>query len=293
MKASNKGGSRRPRQTARRARNTFVTKSGQTIKIHRNLSERFLAARDARARRKAARLAGLPKSRIKRTIYRLHPKRLYKYWFSREGGIMALKVAGIGIIAGFLLLVGVFAYFRKDLPNLRDISGDKIGGSIRYYDKTNTVLLWEDYDAVKRIPVKDDQISPFVKQATVAIEDKEFFQHGGFDVKGISRAALNDVINHGGARQGGSTITQQLVKLNNNWTKDQTITRKIKELILSVELEREYSKKEILAGYLNAAPYGNVQNGVEAASRDYFEKSAKDLTLAAGAVVLLTVRASI
>lgn len=59
-------------------------------------------------------------------IYRMHPKRLYKYWFSREGGIMALKIAGIGIIAGFLILVGVFAYFRKDLPNLRDISGDKI-----------------------------------------------------------------------------------------------------------------------------------------------------------------------
>jgi penicillin-binding protein 1A len=283
MKASNQGGSRRPRQTTRRARNTFVTKSGQTIKIHRNLSERFLAARDARARRRAVRLAGLPKSRVKRIIYRMHPKRMYKYWFSREGGIMALKIAGIGIIAGFLLLVGIFAYFRKDLPNLRDISGDKIGGSIRYYDKTGQTLLWEDYDAVKRIPVPDDQISPYVKQATVAIEDKDFFEHGGFDVKGISRAALNDVFNHGGSRQGGSTITQQLVKLNNNWTKDQTITRKIKELILSVELEREYSKKEILAGYLNAAPYGNVQNGVEAASRDYFEKSAKDLTLAEAA----------
>ncbi len=282
MSTSNQGG-RRPRQSARRGRNTYVTKSGQTIKIHRNLSERFLAARDARARRRAARLAGLPKSRIKRIIYRMHPKRMYKYWFSREGGIMALKIAGIGIIAGFLLLVGIFAYFRKDLPNLRDISGDKIGGSIRYYDKTGQTLLWEDYSGVKRTPVKDEEISQYVKDATVAIEDKEFFQHGGFDVKGISRAALNDVFNHGGPRQGGSTITQQLVKLNNDWTKDQTITRKIKELILSVELEREYSKKEILAGYLNAAPYGNVQYGVETASQDYFQKSAKDLTLAESA----------
>lgn len=279
----NNQGRKRPGQSARRARNTYVTKNGQTIKIHRNLSERFMAARDARARRKAARLAGLPKSRIKRIIYRMHPKRMYKYWFSREGGIMALKIAGIGIITGFLLLVGVFAYFRKDLPNLRDISGDKIGGSIRYYDRTGQTLLFEDYNAVKRIPVEDDKISQFVKDATVAIEDKEFFEHGGFDVKGITRAAINDVFNRGGTKQGGSTITQQLVKLNNNWTKDQTITRKIKELILSVELEREYSKKEILAGYLNAAPYGNVQYGVEAASRDYFDKSAKDLTLAESA----------
>lgn len=283
MNPNNKGGKRRSGQSARRARNTYVTKSGQSIKIHRNLSEKWVASREARAKRRAIRLAGMPKSRVKRIFYRLHPKRLYKYWFSREGGIMALKIAGIGIIAGFLLLVGVFAYFRKDLPNLRDISGDKIGGSIRYYDKTGQVLLWEDYDAVKRIPVADDQISQYVKDATVAIEDKDFFKHGGFDVKGISRAAVNDVLNHGGPRQGGSTITQQLVKLNNNWTKDQTITRKVKELILSVELEREYSKKEILAGYLNAAPYGNVQNGVEAASRDYFEKSAKDLTLAEAA----------
>jgi penicillin-binding protein 1A len=139
-------------------------------------------------------------------------------------------------------------------------------------------LLFEDYDAVKRIPVKDDQISQFVKDATVAVEDKDFFEHGGFDVRGIARAAVNDIM-HRGAAQGGSTITQQLVKLNNNWTKDRTVTRKVKELILSVELERTYNKKEILAGYLNAAPYGNVQNGVEAASRDYFEKSAKDLTL--------------
>ncbi len=277
MSTSKQGGNR-PRKSARAARNTYVTKSGQTIKIHRNLGEKWAAARDARARKRAQRLAGLPKSRVKRMIYRMHPKRLYKYWFSREGAIMALKILGISIFAGLLLLLGIFAYFRKDLPNLRDISGEKIGGSISYYDRTGQTLLWEDYDAVKRIPVADDQISQYVKSATVAVEDKDFFEHGGFDVRGIARAAANDVL-HRGAAQGGSTITQQLVKLNNNWTKDKTITRKVKELILSVELERTYSKKEILAGYLNAAPYGNVQNGVEAASRDYFEKSAKDLTL--------------
>ncbi len=277
MNATNNGG-KRPKQSARRARNTYTTKSGQTIKIHRNLSERWAAARDAKSRRRAARLAGLPKSRVKRMLYMMQPKRMYKYWFSREGGIMALKILGISIITGFLLLVAVFAYFRKDLPNLRDISGDKIGGSIRYYDRSGQTLLWEDYDAVKRIPVADDQISPYVKGATVAVEDKDFFKHGGFDVRGIARAGVNDIL-HRGATQGGSTITQQLVKLNNNWTKDRTVTRKVKELILSVELERTYNKNEILAGYLNAAPYGNVQNGVEAAARDYFEKSAKDLTL--------------
>jgi membrane peptidoglycan carboxypeptidase len=266
----------------RRNRNTFVTKSGQTIKIHRNLGERFAASRDAMTRRKAARMAGLPKNWFKRMLYRLEPRRMYRYWFSREGAIMALKIAGIAIVAGFLLMVGVFAYFRKDLPNLKDISADKLGSSIRYYDRTGQVLLWEDTEAVKRVPVKDEEISPYVKQATVAVEDQDFFKHGGFDVRGILRAGVNDVFGSGG-KQGGSTITQQLVKLNNDWTKDRTYTRKVKELILAVELERSYSKQEILTGYLNAAPYGNVQYGVEAASRDYFQKSAKDLTIAEAA----------
>jgi membrane peptidoglycan carboxypeptidase len=272
------GNGRRTGAGGRRSRNTFVTKSGQTIKVHQNLSDRIRSKRDAAARRKAARLAGLPKSPVKRFLYHFQPKRMYRYWFSREGGIMALKLLGIGIIAGFLLLVGVFAYFRKDLPNLKDISGSNIGGSIRYYDKTGQTLLWEDYDAVKRITAPGDQIAQDMKDATIAIEDKDFYKHGGFDVRGILRAGVNDVFGTGG-RQGGSTITQQLIKLNYNWTRDISYTRKVKELILAVELERSYSKQEILDGYLNAAPYGNVQYGVETAARDYFQKSAKDLTL--------------
>lgn len=188
-----------------------------------------------------------------------------------------MKVLGIGFIAGFLLLVGVFAYFRKDLPTL-DLSGDTIGGSIRYYDKTGKTLLFEDYDAVKRIPVPEDEMSQYVKDATIAIEDKDFYHHGGFDLRGITRAAVNNAKGTGGT-QGGSTITQQWVKLTQNWTQERTVTRKIKELILAVETERTYSKDEILNGYLNTAPYGGLEYGVEAASRDYFQKSAKDLTV--------------
>jgi penicillin-binding protein 1A len=267
----------RASSSARKSKNTFTTKSGQTIKIHRSLAERWQATRDARSKRKAVRLAGMPKGRVQRFFYRLHPKRLYKYWFSREGGIMALKITGIGIIAGFLVLVGLFAYFRKDLPDLNDISGTNIGGSIRYYDRTGKTLLWEDYDAVKRIPVHDDEIAQVVKDATVAIEDKDFFSHGGFDVRGITRAAWNNAF--GGNTQGGSTITQQLVKLTQKWTEDRSYTRKIKELILAVELERQYSKPQILVGYLNAAPYGDITYGVEAAMQDYFNKPANKITL--------------
>ncbi|HTE21572.1 MAG TPA: transglycosylase domain-containing protein [Candidatus Limnocylindria bacterium] len=271
-------GRRRSGGRGRKSKNTFTTRTGQTIKVNRSLTDKIRAKKDAYARARAKRLAGMPKSRIKRFFYRLHPKRMYKYWFSREGGIMALKLTGIGLIAGFLLLVGLFAYFRKDLPNLRDISGQNIGGSIRYYDRTGKTLLWEDFEAVKRIPVQDKEISEHIKKATIAIEDKDFFHHGGFDTRGIMRAAINNFT--GGSTQGASTITQQLVRLTQKEVgNEQTYKRKIKELILSVELERSYSKQEILTGYLNTAPYGTVQYGVESATRDYFQKSAKNLTL--------------
>lgn len=259
-------------------KNRFTTRSGNTFKIKRSISERHKMRKDSKVRRKAERLGSLPKGRVKRALYRLSPKHLKQYWLSKDGGVMALKLLGIGIIATFLFLVGLFAFFRKDLPNLRDISGDNIGGSIRYYDRTGETLLWEDYDAVKRIPVQGDKMSEYMKNATIAIEDQNFYEHGGFDVKGISRAAWSNV-SGGATTQGGSTITQQLVKLTQNWTQERTYTRKIKELILAVELERTYSKDEILTGYLNTAPYGGVEYGVEAAARGYFEKTAEDLTL--------------
>lgn len=268
------------KRRSRVSKNSFTTRSGKTIKVNRSLSARMKGMKDAKALKRSERLSGMPKSRFKRFFYRLHPKRLAQYWFSREGGIMALKILGIAFIAGFVLLAGMFAFFRKDLPDLRnDISGNNIGGSIRYYDRTGKTLLFEDYDAVKRIPVKDDQINQNIKDATVAIEDKDFYKHGGFDVRGIARAGFSNLIGHSGGQQGGSTITQQLVKLSQDWTGDKTYTRKVKEIILAVELERTYSKQEILAGYLNTAPYGGIEYGVEAAARDYFNKSAKDLTL--------------
>lgn len=274
----------------RSGQRTFTTKSGKTLKLNRNFGDRLKASRNQRAMQRATYLSTLPKNRWKRLAYRLHPKRLAAYWFSREGAIMALKVTGIGIVVCFFLTIGVFAYFRKDLPKIKGIAGDKLGGSITYYDNTGKTVLWQDYDAVKRIPVDSDQISPYMKEATVAVEDKDFYKHGAFDLRGIMRAGLNDVVGHGPV-QGGSTITQQLVKVSQQWTDNRTITRKIKELILAVELEREYSKDDILTGYLNAAPYGGIENGVEVAARDYFNTSAKDLTLAQAAMLAAIPRA--
>jgi penicillin-binding protein 1A len=271
----------RPRRTA--SKGSYTTRSGKTIKLNRSLGERRRASREARAQRKAAYLSTLPKEPWKRLLYRLEPRRLYKYWFSRDGAIMALKVAGIGFVVIFLLLVGLFAYFRKDLPAIKNLSGSNLGGSITYYDRTGKTVLFQDYDAVKRVPVPQDQISKYMQQATVAIEDKDFYHEGAFNVKGILRAAINDA--RGGSTQGGSTITQQLVKLNEGWTNDHTIGRKVKELILAVELEREYSKDDILTAYLNIAPYGNVDYGVQSAAQDYFGVDASKLSLAQAAML--------
>lgn len=269
----------------RRTRNTFTTKSGKSIKINRSLSDRLKAAKMSRIAEKATYLSTLPKGSFRRVLYRLQPKRVAQYWFSREGGITALKLVGIAILVGFFLTIGLFAYFRKDLPKVKDIAGSNLGGSITYYDRTGTTVLWQDYDAIKRIPVDSKDISTYIKQATVAIEDKNFYKHGAFDVRGISRAATHDIFGGGGTIQGGSTITQQLVKLNEQWTDNRTVTRKVKELILAVELEREYSKNDILTGYLNIAPYGGVEYGVETAARDYFQTDAKRLSLPQAAML--------
>ncbi len=273
----------RPRRQPAKPKNTFITKSGKTIKINRNLGERMRAGREARAQRKAAYLSTLPKEPWKRWLYRMHPKRLYKYWFSRDGAIMALKIAGICFVVGFLLVVGLFAYFRKDLPKIHDINSADSGGSMAYYDRTGQTLLFQDYDAFKRIPVTSGSISSYLKEATIAIEDKDFYHEGAFNVKGITRAAVNNL--KGGSTQGGSTITQQLVKLNEGWTSDHTVSRKVKELILAVELEREYSKDDILTAYLNLAPYSGLDYGAQAAAQDYFHVDAKNLTLAQAAML--------
>lgn len=273
------GGNRRQRASGRYIR----TRSGKTLKVHQNLGQKLVAMKEAKALRRVNRLRGLPKSRLKRLLWRLQPKRLAAFWLSRDGGILALKIVGITILVIFVLTLAVFAYFRKDLPDI-SVSGANLGGSVSYYDRTGQTLLWQDYNTVKRVPVQSKDISPYLKDATVAVEDRDFYNHKGFDVKGIGRAAYNDIFRHG-STQGGSTITQQLVKITADWTQQRTFSRKVKEIILAVELERSYTKDEILTGYLNAAPYGGLDYGAQAATSDYFHKNAKDLTLAEAAML--------
>lgn len=203
---------------------------------------------------------------------------------------MALKILGVGLLLSVLLIGGLFAYFRKDLDKIRpgEIAKRVQTTVTKYYDR-NGVLLWEDKGTGNyKLVVESDQISQHMKHATVAIEDKDFFKHHGVSVSGLTRAMLSNA--RGGQVQGGSTLTQQLVKqvffaeeAGERGIKG--IPRKIKEMILAIEVERMYNKDQILTLYLNESPYGGRRNGVESAAQTYFHKSAKDLTLAEAALL--------
>lgn len=262
---------------AQRATKKATSKSSQ-VRINRNVTERIKSQREARSRRRAEYKSKLPKNPLKRFLYYLHPKHFAEYWFNRDGLLRFLKIVGIGIAIFLLLTVGVFAYFRKDLPkNITDLKTCTEGASTTYYDRTGTTLLWASSGDVECFPVSIEQISPYLQKAVVANEDKNFYNHGGFSMDGLVRAALNNA--RGGSTQGGSTITQQFVKNSIIDSSEQTISRKLKELILAIEIERTYEKKEILNAYLNEIPFGSVYYGAQATANGFFNKSAKDLTL--------------
>lgn len=245
--------------------------------VNRNIGDRMRARKDLRARRRADQKARMPKNPIKRFVYYLKPKNFAAYWFNRDGAIRALKVAGVSLAIMMVFLLAVFAYFRKDLPrNITDLKTCSQGASTLYYDNTGETLLWASAGDVECYPVKLENINNNMQKAVIAIEDKDFYNHGGFSAEGVTRAFINNL--KGDSTQGGSTITQQFVK-NSLLSQEQTYTRKIKELILAIELERSYTKDEILNAYLNEISFGSTYAGAEAAARGYFDKSAKDLTL--------------
>ncbi len=188
------------------------------------------------------------------------------------------------LLIGLLVFVGVtgLAYLVKQLPSPANLTNNQnYNVSTQIFDR-NGKLLYEIYADENRIPIDVDELPLYVKQATIAIEDANFYHHFGFDIKGITRALINNL--RGKRIEGGSTITQQLVK-NALLTRDKTLKRKVKELVLAIMTEARYSKDEILEMYLNYIAYGGPAVGIEAAARQYFGKSAKDLTLAEAALL--------
>lgn len=194
-----------------------------------------------------------------------------------------MKIAQFGFLGVVLIVIAFF--IALPLLSLALPSPDKIvrtqGFSTQITDR-NGQILYEVYANQNRTPVKLQDMPLYLRQATIAIEDKNFYSHSGFDPIGIVRGFLR--IFKSGRAAGGSTLTQQLVK-NSLLTSDRTLVRKIKEFVLSVEIEKKYSKDQILQMYLNEVPYGGTAWGVGAASQTYFGKEVKDLDLIESAIL--------
>lgn len=201
-------------------------------------------------------------------ITRLTRRQKRKAWLYGVGGFLA-----------FLLIL--FAVNLKDLPTPSKLASLHASESTKILDRGGA-LLYSTGDERRTVIDKND-IPQNIKDAVIAAEDAKFYTHHGVDLKGIARAAWADITNKT-LSAGGSTITQQFVK-NAILTSQKSFTRKIRELILAVEIEQLYSKEDILSMYLNEIPFGGNLYGVEEATRNYFGKSAKDLTLAESATL--------
>lgn len=197
-----------------------------------------------------------------------------RFWLTLFSIVMVLMVIGL------LGTVILFTWYSKDLPSPTKVVR-RDGYASQIYDR-NGELLYDVYKDAKRTPVVWEDIPDYLKKATVSVEDKEFYTHGGYDPLAPLRIVKNLFVLH--QLTGGSTLTQQLVK-NVLLTSDRTITRKIKEFILAVQIEARYKKDEILLMYLNEAPYGGASWGVGTASQQYFGKPVKELTLVECAIL--------
>jgi len=215
---------------------------------------------------------------------RLSKRGLKKLWKNKD---FRKKLKWVGLAIG-IIFVGTIAWISKDLPTPSKIKEWKPALSTEILDR-NGKQLYEVHGEERRTWINFEDIPSNLKNATLTAEDREFYKHFGINFKGLARAFLRDVL-HRGYAEGGSGITQQFVK-NALLSPKRTITRKIKEAILSIELEILCPKDKILEMYLNTIPYGSNAYGVEAASQTFFGKSAKNLTLAEAATLAALPRA--
>ncbi|MBI4049378.1 MAG: penicillin-binding protein [Candidatus Doudnabacteria bacterium] len=186
--------------------------------------------------------------------------------------------------ASAFLIIGslTFAAVSLSLPDPNKINARIVPQSTKIYARDGTTLLYEIHGEAKRTLIELNEIPDYVKQAAIAIEDRNFYRNPGVDWRGIIRAIFKNITRGELTGQGGSTITQQFIR-NAILTREKTFTRKIKEVVLAIEMEQKFTKDEILKLYLNEIPYGQNAYGIEAASQTYFSKHAQDLTLAEAA----------
>lgn len=199
---------------------------------------------------------------------------LWQFTFAVSIGFFGV-FALIGLASASYLI-----YINATLPSYEELTERDVAESSKLYSRDGT-LLYEFHGEYNRTSIDLDRVSPYLKNATIAVEDKDFFKHGAVSLPGIVRAAIANYKN-GGTVQGGSTISQQFVK-NALLDRTKSYTRKVREILLAYKVESHFSKDKILELYLNEIPYGRNAYGVEAASQSYFGKSANELTLAESA----------
>ncbi|MBV9789173.1 MAG: penicillin-binding protein, partial [Chloroflexi bacterium] len=191
------------------------------------------------------------------------------------------EAALLGVLAGGVVGLALYRYYSRDLPDPSQLATHRPFETTRIYARDGQTLLYEVFDDGQRTVVPLDQVPWAVKAATIAVEDAQFFENPGVDLRGIVRALW---LNRGGEIQSGaSTITQQVARnvlLSPEERVDQSYSRKIREAILAFHLSRQYSKEQVLSFYLNEVYYGNMAYGIEAAAQSYFSKPAHDLNLA-------------
>ncbi|KKU14046.1 MAG: Penicillin-binding protein, 1A family [Candidatus Magasanikbacteria bacterium GW2011_GWC2_45_8] len=195
-----------------------------------------------------------------------------------------LTIAGTALLLIWIIGTFTIAWSSRTLPDPNKLIDRTVAESTKIYDQEGKTLLYEIYRDKKRTLVEINTLPDYIKNATVSVEDKDFYLHKGIAWKSILRAGFSNIFGLSAGKGGASTITQQLVK-NAILTSEHSFSRKIKEALLALQLERKYSKDQILQLYLNEIPYGGANYGIEAASENFFGKSAKDLTLAEAATL--------
>ncbi len=205
-------------------------------------------------------------------------------WFKKHWGDILIDSIIVLFVGTLLVISGLFIWISTlEIPDLSSFEDRRVLQTTKIFDRTGEVLLYDLNEDVRRTIIPFEEISRHIKNATLAIEDERFYSHRGIDIRAIIRSAVVNIQRGdllGG--QGGSTITQQVIK-NSVLQREKKLTRKIKEAILAIKLERVLSKDDIFAVYLNESPYGGTIYGVEEASQAFFGKSARDVTLAEAA----------
>jgi len=197
--------------------------------------------------------------------------------------IVAVTLLGLLSLGGGAEAVDKYQTYTRDLPNPSSLNPKELAQATNIYDRNGVLLYVKHTDGVIRTVIPLSAISPHLIDATIALEDRQFYTHQGIDFPRIVAAAIAD-LTHQGVQQGGSTITQQLVKRMYVGSAN-SLERKVREATLALEIERRFSKNEILTLYLNQIFYGHQAYGIEAAAQTYFAKPAKDLDIAQAAML--------